>query len=153
MHLKDRVPIIILDGRLFPVQFVVLVLNVGHVRLRRGEFDLPVETCHLKFQDLVLGLLHHMCVAGARHQIGRAIGDHEVFGRHEHGAWALHDRVEVDLLEGRACKRKLEQKLFEFVAVLGHLLCDEVVHLRLNTLRLFGLLRGQFAHDLGSDRP
>ena len=152
MHFEKRVAVVILQNGAFPIKLVVLVFDVGEVWLGIGQLNVPIHASNLHFQDFVLGFFHDMRVAGAGHQVRRAVGDHEVFGRNEHRAGSFEDRVVVNLLEGRASKRKLEQHLLHLVAVLCHFLGDEVVHLRLYTISLIHFLRRHLAHNFGTDR-
>ena len=111
MHFEQGVPVVVFNDSALAIKLVIFFLDVGEVRLRIGKLNIPVHASNLHFQDLVLGFLHDVRVARACHEVRGTVGNNEVFCGNKDGARALKDRIVVDLLEGRASKRQLEQHL------------------------------------------
>ena len=153
VHLQERATGVVLVSLLLTSQLGVLLLDVRQVFLGIRQLDVAVEAHNLQLTDLVVRFLHHMREARADAEVRGTIRHHEVLSGDENRRRTLQNGVIIGLFEGRTRQRQPEQHQLQLVAILGHLLSDEVVHLVLDAVGLICLLRRQFTHDFSADRP
>ena len=132
--------------------FVLGLVDLADGFVRVTDLHVTVEASFLQLDDLVLGLAHDVCQAVASLDVGRAVGQEDVFGRNKNRHLAVKAWVEVDLLERGAGGGERPQHALVLSAELLHHLRELEVHVSLDTLRGFFLVRGLFADDLGAHR-
>ena len=83
---------------------------------------------------------------------GGGVGHDDVLGQHVFGGRVAAHRIEIELAEGRAGERQVEQHHVRFGPIAGDLLTRHPVHVGLDALGLPLLIVGDLADDLGLDR-
>ena len=86
-------------------------------------------------------LPHDVGVAGGGLEVGGAIRRDKVFRWHIYRGGTTKGRIEVDLLECRACEGKSKQHTLMLIPVLGHPLGHHVVQVFFDPLCLTLTLR------------
>ena len=119
---------------------------------RLRQHHITIKVCILQFHYIVECHTHNMRCTYCCTQVRRTITDNKIFGRNKHRTRSLHGYIPIYLFKCRTCQWQTEKHSFNLVSILGHNICNKIIHVTLYTHGLLFFFFGYLADNLRPHR-
>ena len=109
VHLQKLMPLVLIPRRPHASNIYIFIGYCITFDMGGRELNDTIKPTDLKLFYLIRAAVHHMGITVRQSQIGLIESYDEILCGHEHGGRPAKRRIEVDLAERRARKRKAEQ--------------------------------------------